>query len=150
MGPAHAGNVINTRILSEAEGHPGYVPWLKTLRTSLMQFLFNFLLNFVWNILWNLLNFSSCHIDMAVELQWLCLCCQVSPPVSDDEDDDFDNTAPYEFVEGTFERKRKGAPQNMKKFGRYPFMPSMLAGRSSIPFGEFLEGFSNVFNVHRQ
>ena len=51
----------------------------------------------------------------------------MSPEVSDDEDD-FDPTAPYEFVEGTFERKRKGAPQNMKKFGRYPFMPSMLAG----------------------
>eukprot|EP00913_Durusdinium_trenchii_P013606 g12776.t1 len=51
----------------------------------------------------------------------------VSPPVSD-EDDDFDPSAPYEFVEGTFERKRRGAPPNMKKFGRYPFMPSMLAG----------------------
>ncbi|CAE7027191.1 Polb [Symbiodinium natans] len=50
----------------------------------------------------------------------------VSPPVSDD--DDFDPSAPYEFSEGTFERKRKGAPPKMKKFGRYPFLPSMLAG----------------------
>eukprot|EP00438_Fugacium_kawagutii_P022654 Skav224878 [mRNA] locus=scaffold1112:147858:153044:+ [translate_table: standard] len=55
--------------------------------------------------------------DTAQEVGWYlqdaCL-FQVSPPVSDDEDD-FDNTAPYEFVEGTFERKRKGAPQNMKE-----------------------------------
>lgn len=63
----------------------------------------------------------NCHVR-----QGSCL-WQASPPISDDEDD-FDPTAPYEFVEGTFERKRKGAPQNMKKFGRYPFMPSMLAG----------------------
>ena len=44
------------------------------------------------------------------------------------DDDDFDPSAPYEFSEGTFERKRKGAPPKMKKFGRYPFLPSMLAG----------------------
>lgn len=75
VGSANAANLMSRRILSEADGHPGYA----------------------------------------------------SPPISDDEDD-FDPTAPYEFVEGTFERKRKGAPQNMKKFGRYPFMPSMLAG----------------------
>ena len=50
----------------------------------------------------------------------------------DNDEDDFDPTAPYEFVEGTFERKRKGAPQNMK-FGRYPFMPSMLAGGECLP-----------------
>lgn len=74
VGLSH-GHLMSRRILSEAEGHPGFV----------------------------------------------------SPPVSDDEDD-FDPTAPYEFVEGTYERKRKGAPQSMKKFGRYPFMPSMLAG----------------------
>mmetsp|Transcript_34665 Transcript_34665/g.80898 ORF Transcript_34665/g.80898 Transcript_34665/m.80898 type:complete len:819 (+) Transcript_34665:23-2479(+) len=51
----------------------------------------------------------------------------VSPPVSDDEDD-FDPAAPYEFSDDTFECKRKGAPPKMKKFGRYPFLPSMLAG----------------------
>ena len=54
---------------------------------------------------------------------------KVSPPVSDDEDD-FDPSAPYEFSDDTFECKRKGAPPNMKKFGRYPFLPSMLAGSS--------------------
>ena len=54
---------------------------------------------------------------------------KVSPPVSDDEDD-FDPAAPYEFSDDTFECKRKGAPPKMKKFGRYPFLPSMLAGRS--------------------
>ena len=67
----------------------------------------------------------NCHVR-----QGSCL-WQASPPISDDEDD-FDPTAPYEFVEGTFERKRKGAPQNMK-FGRYPFMPSMLAGGECLP-----------------
>lgn len=56
---------------------------------------------------------------------------QVSPPISDDEDD-FDPFAPYEFSEGTFEFKRQGAPPKMKKFGRYPFMPSMLAGRDVL------------------
>ena len=62
-------------------------------------------------------NLSSC----------LTLGTEVSPPVSDDEDD-FDPSAPYEFCDDTFERKRKGAPPKMKKFGRYPFLPSMLAG----------------------
>ena len=49
-----------------------------------------------------------------------------------DDDDDFDPSAPYEFSDGTFERKRKGAPPSMKKFGRYPFLPSMLAGRTTV------------------
>eukprot|EP00438_Fugacium_kawagutii_P022655 Skav224879 [mRNA] locus=scaffold1112:216130:228109:+ [translate_table: standard] len=64
---------------------------------------------------------------------------KVSPPVSDDEDD-FDNTAADEFVEGTFERKRKGAPQNMKKFGRYPPVSDDEDDFDNTAPYEFVEG----------
>lgn len=50
-----------------------------------------------------------------------------SQPVSDDEDD-YDPDAPFEFDGHTFEKRRKGAPPKMKKFGRFPFLPSMLSG----------------------
>ena len=50
----------------------------------------------------------------------------MSPPSSDEED--FDPTAPYEFGEG-FEMQRRGEVK-MKKFQKYPFMPSMLAGHA--------------------
>eukprot|EP00930_Biecheleria_cincta_P031978 TRINITY_DN22187_c0_g2_i1.p1 TRINITY_DN22187_c0_g2~~TRINITY_DN22187_c0_g2_i1.p1 ORF type:complete len:845 (-),score=203.92 TRINITY_DN22187_c0_g2_i1:83-2617(-) len=50
----------------------------------------------------------------------------VSPPNSDEEDD-FDPFAPFEFNGDSFERQRKGQVK-MKKFGRYPYLPSMLCG----------------------
>lgn len=52
----------------------------------------------------------------------------VSPPVSDDEEEVYDPEAEYELDEHTMEIKKKGAAPKMKKFKRYPFLPSMLAG----------------------
>lgn len=51
-----------------------------------------------------------------------------SPPVSDDEEDDYDPSQPWEFNEETFEKQRRGAAPKLKKLGRFPFLPSMLSG----------------------
>mmetsp|Transcript_72530 Transcript_72530/g.125861 ORF Transcript_72530/g.125861 Transcript_72530/m.125861 type:complete len:833 (-) Transcript_72530:86-2584(-) len=53
-----------------------------------------------------------------------------SPPVSDDEDDEDDDAegAEWELDESTMELRRKGAKPKMKKFSRFPFLPSMLCG----------------------
>eukprot|EP00811_Abedinium_folium_P002335 NODE_1213_length_2559_cov_4.817434.p1 GENE.NODE_1213_length_2559_cov_4.817434~~NODE_1213_length_2559_cov_4.817434.p1 ORF type:complete len:834 (-),score=313.21 NODE_1213_length_2559_cov_4.817434:57-2480(-) len=50
-----------------------------------------------------------------------------SPPVSDEEDD-HDPRARYELDEHTMEHRKVGAPPKMKRFNRYPFLPSMLCG----------------------
>mmetsp|Transcript_84098 Transcript_84098/g.262654 ORF Transcript_84098/g.262654 Transcript_84098/m.262654 type:complete len:680 (+) Transcript_84098:3-2042(+) len=51
-----------------------------------------------------------------------------TPPASDEEEEEFDPTVAYEYDEYTFEKRRKGAPPKMRKFKKYPFLPSMLAG----------------------
>merc|ERR1712062_957901 len=45
-----------------------------------------------------------------------------------DGEDDFEPWKQYEYDEHTMEKRRKGALPNMKKFRRYPFLPSMLVG----------------------
>lgn len=50
-----------------------------------------------------------------------------SPADSGDEEE-YDPTAAYEYDEYTFEKRRKGAPPKMKKFTKYPFLPSMMCG----------------------
>jgi len=51
-----------------------------------------------------------------------------SPPDSDAEEEDPFAEYEYEYDEYTFEKRRKGAPVNMKKFTKYPFLPSMVYG----------------------